>query len=233
MRIIVINLNTSREISHKIYEAVLRVKRPDAQVDVVQPRKGPAAIESSYDEAFAVPPMLELVKKANASGYDAIVLGCFCDAGVEAAREISEIPVIAMEEASLALALTLGSKFGIITERRHRVAMKELHVRRAGLLSRLASIRPSDLSVTELAHNPERAKKLMLALAREMVEDDGAEVIIMGCAAMAGYGKDIEKELSIPVIDPVVVAYKFAEMLVDLGLRHSKVGLYHSPTPKD
>ena len=229
MRILVINLNTSESITHKMRDVVHRIKRPDTQADVVQPRVGPRTIDSSFDEAQAVPPMLELVKYANAQGYDAIVLGCFCDAGVEAAREISNIPVIAMEEATLALALTLGNKFGIVTEKKYRVAMKEVHIRRAGLLERLASIRASGLSVTELDAKPEKARKVALSLARKMIEEDGAEVIIMGCAAMAGYAEDIERELGVPVLDPTAVAFKFAELVVDLGLRHSKVGLYHAP----
>lgn len=229
MRILVINLNTSESITNKMREVISRVKRPDTQVDVVRIPEGPPTIDSACDEAYAVPPTLKLIKEANARGYDAIVLGCFCDAGVEAAREISDIPVIAMEEATLALALTLGNKFGIITEKKHRVAMKELHVRRAGLLERLASIRASGLSVAELDAKPEEARKIALTLARKMVEEDGAEVIIMGCAAMAGYAGDIERGLGVPVLDPTAVAFKLAELVVDLGLRHSKVGLYHAP----
>jgi len=99
MRILVININTSEAITDSMRAVIERVKRPDTYVDVVCPTRGPETIDSSFDEAYAVPPTLDLVKKANEESYDAILLGCFCDAGVEAAREISEIPVIAMEEA--------------------------------------------------------------------------------------------------------------------------------------
>jgi len=66
-----------------------------------------------------------------------------------------------------------------------------------------------------------------------MIEEDGAEVIIMGCAAMAGYSEDLERELHVPVLDPLRVSLKMAEALVDLGLTHSRVGLYAPPTPKE
>ena len=66
-----------------------------------------------------------------------------------------------------------------------------------------------------------------------MVEEDGAEVIIMGCAAMAGYGHEIESELKVPVLDPLKVTLKVTEAMVDLGLTHSRVGLYAPPTPKE
>jgi allantoin racemase len=137
-----------------------------------------------------------------------------------------------MEEATLALAITLGNKFSIMTEKQPRVAMKELHIRRAGLLDRLASIRPLGLSVAELDDQPEETKKRGLSLAKTMIEDDGAEVIIMGCAAMAGYTENMEQKLHVPVLDPTKVAFKWAEMVVDLGVTHSKVGLYY-PIPKN
>jgi len=233
VKILVININTSQSITNKMREVIFKVKRADSEVDVVCPKHGPASIDSSYDEAYAVPPTLELVKEANKGDYDAILLGCFCDAGVEAAREISDIPVIAMEEATYALATTLGNKFGLLTETQPRVAMKELHVRRAGLLQRLASIRALGLSTADLDAQPEQTKSAGLTLARRMVKEDGAEVIIMGCAAMSGYSDDIERELGVPVLDPTVVSFKMTEMIADIGLCHSKIGLYHPPLPKE
>jgi allantoin racemase len=120
-----------------------------------------------------------------------------------------------------------------MTEKRPRVAMKELHVRRHGLLERMASIRPLERSVSELDADPEGTKAAGLDLARRMIEEDGAEVIIMGCAAMAGYGDDIERILGVPVLDPLKITLKVAEMLVDVGVTHSRVGLYAPPVPKE
>jgi len=231
MKIQVISIVTSDDVRRMIEKVVAETKRPETIATVVSPKKGPPTVDSSYDEAFAVPPMLELVKVANASAYDAIVLACFCDAGVDAAREISDIPVIAMEEATLAFALTLGSRFGIITEKVERVAMKEVHVRRAGLSDRLASIEPLGLSVAELTSKPEEAKRRAAALAKKMVKA-GAEVLIMGCAVMAGYQEHVAESVGVPVLDPTAVALKMAELTVDLRVMHSKAGLYHCPEPK-
>lgn len=217
----------------KIRKVAEGAKRDDCEVTVICPTRGPITLESSYDEAYAIAPTIDLVKKANTEDYDAIILACFCDVGVEAAKEISSVPVLGLEEATLSIALLLGDKFGIMTEKRPRVAMKKLHVRRHGLLERMACIRPLELSVAELDADPERTKAAGLALARRMVEDDGAEVIIMGCAAMAGYGNDLERELGVPVLDPLKVTVKVAEALVELGVTHSRVGLYAPPTPKE
>ena len=233
MRILIINPNTSESMTDKIRMVAEAAKRDDCEVTVICPQRGPITIESSYDEAYAIAPTIDLVKQANEEGYDAIILACFCDVGVEAAKEISSIPVFGLEETTLSVALLLGGKFGIMTEKRPRVAMKELHVRRHGLLERMASIRPLELSVAELDADPERTKARGMALARRMVEEDGAEVIIMGCAAMAGYSDELERELQVPVLDPLKVTLKVAEALVDMGLSHSRVGLYAPPTPKE
>lgn len=233
MKILIVNPNTSQSMTDKIRAVAEAAKRDDCEVTVLCAQRGPITIESSYDEAYAIAPTIDLVEQANEEGYNAIILACFCDVGVEAAKEISSIPVLGLEEATLSVALLLGAKFGIMTEKRPRVAMKELHVRRHGLLERMASIRPLGLSVAELDADPEGTKAAGMALARQMVEEDGAEVIIMGCAAMAGYSDDIERELQVPVLDPLKVTLKVAEALVDMGQTHSRVGLYASPTPKE
>jgi allantoin racemase len=233
MRILVINTNASEVVTDKVRSVAEAAKRQDCELTVEGLSRGPVTLESSYDEAYAIEPTIDRVKKANGEGYDAIVLACFCDIGVEAAREISSIPVLSLEETTLSVALMLGAKFSIMTEKRPRVAMKERHVRQHGLLERMASIRPLELSVAELAEDPERTKAAGLALGRRMVEEDGAEVIIMGCAAMAGYSDQLERQLQVPVLDPLKVTLKLAEAFVDMGVCHSRVGLYAPPTPKE
>ena len=62
--------------------------------------------------------------------------------------------------------------------------------------------------------------------------EKGADVIVMGCAGMAGYAQEIEQTLNIKVLDPSAVALKTTEAMVDLGLSHSKVGLFAKPPDK-
>lgn len=233
MRILIVNPNASQSMTDKIRSVAEEVKRDDCQVTVVCLERGPVTLESSYDEAYAVAPTIDWVRRANEEGYDAVILACFCDVGVEAGKEVSTIPVLGLEETTLSVALLLGEKFGIMTEKQPRVAMKKRHIRRHGLLERMASVRPLGLSVAELDADPEGTKSRGMALARQMVEEDGAEVIIMGCAAMAGYSDDLERELGVPVLDPLKVTLKVAEALVDAGLTHSRVGLYAPPAPKE
>ena len=232
MKIFVINPNTSQTMTDHIREALEAVKRPDTELTVTCPDRGPETIESAYDEAFAIPPTLELVKKANKEGYDAVILACFSDPGLEAAREVSVIPIIGIEESTLHMAAMLGARFSILTPRKQRIPSKCEHVHIRGLSHFLASVRSLDLSVAETDSDPAKTKQRLINVAKTAVEKDGAEVIIMGCAGMAGYAQEIEDILGVKVLDPVAIALKTAEAMADLGLTHSKIGLFATPPEK-
>ena len=232
MKIFVINPNTSQTMTDHIRVALEAVKRSDTELTVTCPDRGPETIESAYDEAFAIPPTLGLVKKANEEGYDAVILACFSDPGLEAAREVSVIPVIGIEESTLHMAAMLGAKFSIMTPRKQRIPSKCEHVHIRGLSHFLASVRSLDLSVAETDSDPAKTKQRLMDVSKIAVEKDGAEVIIMGCAGMAGYAQEIEETLSVKVLDPAAVALKTAEAMADLGLTHSKAGLFAAPPEK-
>jgi len=232
MKILVINPNTTESMTEHLRRTLTPLKGPDTELVVRNPEHGPVSIESAYDEAMAIPPTLELVRQAEKEGFAAVVLACFSDPGLEAARELVSIPVVGIEEATLHVAAMLGFKFSIMTSRRERVPSKVEHVARRGLESKLASVRPLDMSVLEMDAEPERTKKRILEVAGAAVREDGAEVIILGCAGLAGYAEDIERELGVIVLDPSPIAFKMAELLAGLGLKHSKRGLYACPPPK-
>jgi allantoin racemase len=233
MRIFVINPNTSESMTDHIRRELEEIKRPDTELTVVNPEHGPVSIESAYDEALAGPPTLELVRRANEEGYDAIVLACFSDPSLDAAKEVSDVPVIGIEEATLHVAAMLGHKFSIMTSLSSRIPTRDLHVRLHGLESAFASAPALNMPVLEMDANPEKAKARILELARQAVQEDGAEVIVLGCAGLAGYAEDIERELGAVVLDPTSVALKVAEAIADLGLRHSKVGRFARPRLKE
>jgi allantoin racemase len=232
MRIMIINPNTSISMTDHIREELIPLKRSDTELTVTCPDKGPETIESAYDEAYATPPTLALVKEANAEGYDAVVIACFSDPGLHAAREISSIPVVGIEESSLHMAAMLGAKFSIMTPRKTRIPAKQEEVHIRGMNHFLASVRSLDLSVAETDADPEKTKQRIFEVAAKAVEEDGAEVIILGCAGMAGYAPELEEKLGVKIIDPTAVALKIAEAMVDLGLTHSKTGLYATPPEK-
>lgn len=222
MRIMVINPNSSVSITAHIREVLYRVKRPDTELTVVGVKEAPSAIESDTDVAYAVPGVLRLVQQANTEGYDAVIIACFSDPGLNAAREISEILVLGIEETSLHIAAMLGRRFTVLTTLSHRVTKKEQEIKALGLWEALASVRPLGLTVSEIERSPEQTKAQILEVTRRAMKEDRTEVLVLGCAGMTGYSEEIERQLGIVVIDPTVVTLKVAEALVEARLKHSR-----------
>lgn len=88
---------------------------PGVEVGIAENANGPASIESAYEEYLSVPGTFEIARAAEADGYDAIVLGCFGDPGLDGLREIVSVPVVGPCEAAMHVACTLGHRFGIVT----------------------------------------------------------------------------------------------------------------------
>ena len=137
--------------------------------------------------------------------------------------------MLGIEETSIHIASMLGHKYTILTPLAPRIPSKEQDVRRFKAEAACASVRALGLTVLETEANPERTKQRILEVARAAMEEDGAEVIILGCAGMAGYAEDIERKLGLVVLDPTLVTLKVAEGLAELGIRHSKRGLFAPP----
>lgn len=225
----VINPNSSREMTAHLDRVLSQIKGENTELTVACPPNGPLAIESSYDEAMCAPGVLELVKKANEEKYDAVILACFSDPALEQAREISDILVTGIEEISLHVAAMLGAKFTVLTMTDKRVPSKVAHVRRFKLEGSLVSVRPLGMSVAEIEADEKRACAQILKVAKEAAEQDGAEVIVLGCAGMAGYADIVRSDLGMEVIDPSSLALKVTEALVSAGLKQSKRGYYSYP----
>lgn len=227
-RVLVINPNTSKEMTKHIGRVLKKVKFRDTVLKVVDLERGPKTIESSYDVGLAVPEMLKIIERESKE-FNAILIACFADPGLEAAREICQIPVLGIMEASIYVASMLGEKFSILSINKRRAPTKWRYVRSLGLSGRMASVVSLDMPVVTMERDKGR---LMVEIERavEKAVKDGAEVIILGCAAMAGYSKEIEERVGIPVVDPIVVGFKMAEIFADIGLCQSKVGCYSTPT---
>ncbi len=233
MRILVINPNASIEMTDVIRDQLLAVARPDVQVEVVNPPGAPPAIESALDEAACVPPMLRLVESAQRDGYDAVVIACFSDPGLDAAREATDLPVVGIQDAAMHLAAQLGYRFSVLTTLKHRAPVRELAALKAGLDRRLASCRPLNLPVLETVQNRDDVIRKIVSVGRQCVEQDGAEVLLLGCAGLGDLAAVASREIGVPVIDPNAAALKLCETLVDLQLSHSRAGLYHArPRPE-
>ena len=200
------------------------------EVRVVDVPEGPASIESSYEELMAVPATLEGVRQAERDGFDAVIIGCFGDPGLEAARELVRIPVVGPGEASLLLAASLGHRFTVVTILDNVIASQELQAYRAGVKDKLASVRSADIPVLSLMKDKAATVKRVLTVGRDAIERDRADTLVLGCMTMSflGIAEEVSDALGVPVVNAGRAALKAAESLVSQGLGHSKRAF---PTP--
>lgn len=232
MRILVINPNTSEEMTRDIGEEARRYARPGTEIEVTSPAWGPRSIEGHYEEELSAVATLETIRERSPD-VDGVVIACYGDPGLFAAREISAVPVVGIAEASMLMACTVAHRFTIVSVLPRVKPMLEDMVRLHGLESRCASIRTTPLTVLDCERDPDAARREIVVAARAAVAEDGAEAICLGCAGMGPLDKAVEAEIGIPVLDGVACAVKMLEAILDYGLRTSRVAAFKEPEPKE
>ena len=192
---------------------------------------GPASIEGYYDEALAVPGLLQEIARGEREGVRAAVIACFDDTGLDAARAMASIPVIGICEAALAMAALVAQRISVVTTtERSRVPIEAL-VRRYGMAER-TRVRAADIPVLSLEDPASGAERKLSAEIARAIAEDHAEAIVLGCAGMANLAVAYRQRFDLPVIEGVSAAVKQAEALVSLGLSTSKRGAYAFPIVK-
>ena len=193
------------------------------EVEVATPDEGPVSIESDYDAALAIPSMLTSIADAERQGFHAAIISCFSDPGLEPARELVKMPVLASGLCAMHTAAMLGHRFSIISPR-DGVGRPHEHARRFGMEGFFVSARGIGLSVLELARDREGCIARMTEAARLAVEEDGAEALILGCMSMAFHdvAHDLQQRVGVPVVNPAPMSVAMATMLARNRLSHSK-----------
>jgi len=206
-------------------EGVHRVRETAAgeKVDLITVglEKGPTGLECAFEEAMAAPYILEQVVLAEKQGYHAVTLDCAGDPVLVAARERVSIPVVGSGQAGMLFAMALGERVSIITVS-PTIQWIRRNLKTYGFMSRVASIRGVAISLKGLIEELETTEKVLLEVGRKVMEEDGAEIILLGCTGMSAYATALTKSLGIPVLDPAACALKMAVDLVEMGLSHSK-----------
>ena len=232
MRLNIVNPNTTAAMTRTIAAAAKRVARPDTEIRAVESAFGPASIEGAYDDAFAVPGLLERIREAEAEGADAHVIACFDDTGLDAARALADAPVVGIGEAGFHLASMLSHRFAVVTTLSRSVPVLENNLLRYGLDRRCARVRATDVAVLELDNPASNARARIAAEIACALDEDHAEAIVLGCAGMGDLAASLAAEFGVPVIDGVAAAVVLAEGLAAIGLKTSKRGGYARPLAK-
>jgi len=194
---------------------------PGTRVDVVSlPEEGrPKHLEYHAYEALVTADIVKLVYGL-ASEYNAIVIGCFYDVGLSAAREVSGNTIVTAPcQSSVSIAAQLGHRFSILVGREKWMPQMIDNVRMYGFEHQLASMRPLGLGVHDFQSDPGLTQARLLEQGRKAVEEDGAEVLILGCTAEYGFQERMQETLRVPVIEAMQAPFKMAEFLADTAER--------------
>jgi allantoin racemase len=220
MRILVVNPVGTDRWDRKDERYLRRFARKDTSINVLSLKEGPASLETFQSVTQVCPGIIELVKKCRGK-YDAIMVNCFADPCVEKIRKIVDIPVLGPGETSMLIASLLGHKFSVISPTKKTALQVESRARELGIERRLASVRGLGTPVLELEKDKEKTIKAVVKASERAVKD-GAEVIALGCTGLAYMADEIRNRLDVPLIEPASLTLKIAEVLVDLGPRHSR-----------
>ena len=205
------------------------IRNPDVDITIADlPKAKIKSVSNAYDSTNLGFLHTELAIDAEKKGFDGVAMGCLDEPGVDAAKEILSIPVVGECEAAMHFASLVGRKFsflipGSITGSKRggdgAYFIEDL-ARKYGLIQKLSSIRSVSAATFDYAKQKATLKNEMLLEAQKAIDEDGADSII-------GYGSlDIitflQRNLKVPVIEPVRSTVTFVESLIKLRLTHSK-----------
>lgn len=213
MRLLVVNPNISTGVTALIEAEARRSADPGTTLTMRTAAFGVAYIETRL-EALIGGYAATLIAAEDVAGHDAVIVAAFGDPGVAALREALPVPVVGLTEAALATTLLLGRRVSVIAISQRIQAWYREVVRDLGQLDRLASIRALDQALGRIDRVGDEHAEALLALCLRAVHEDGAEVLILAGAPLAGLARQLGARLPVPVVDGVSCAVRQAELLV-------------------
>lgn len=211
--ILVINPNSSVAVTRSMEACLHDFSGFSAhRIRCIELEKSPPGIETDAHVGQVIPHILEAVSKEKA---DVVVLGCFSDPGIDLVRQSAPMPVLGIAEAAYIAALGLGRRFGIVSLGPSSIDRHLRYLKALRLDQRLAGDRSLDMTIVELVAG--NVVEKVSQIGKQLRDEDGADVVILGCAGLGTYRGALEEALGLPVIDPVQAGVLLACNRIDLG----------------
>ena len=224
-RILVINPNTNSRITSLMRKVAEGLAVEGIVTSVINPDSGPISIESDNDRRMVEPQVIKIVRRAEDSGYNGIVIACFDDIGLEEARRIASVPLVDAFRASISMVSHLAaSRFTIVTTYDGAVAPITALVNRL-YPSVQYTVRAAGIGVAEAAASSGSAHEKLCQTIQNAIEKDGAEAIVLGSGGLAGKAETLSVQFGIPIVDAVGAAISMCQAMVRLNffpIKHSK-----------
>lgn len=231
MRILVLNPNTTEAVTQMLLAAARPALATGTVLTGLTAPRGVPYIASRTEAQLAGALTLEMLAEHHRD-YDAAIIAAFGDPGLLPARELFDLPILGMAEAAMLTACTLGQRFSIVTFTTTMANWYQDTVDAYRLSGRCAGIRARSLPFSAIENVQAEMEQAIAALAREAVEEDGADVVILGGAPLAGLAPRLRSQVPVPVVDPIVAAVKMAEALITLAPRKPVLGRFSRPPAK-
>jgi allantoin racemase len=218
MRILLLNPNTSADITDLLAREA-RALAGDVDFVPATAAFGPRYIGSRVAAAIAGHAAVDAYARAAEGGrtFDAVLLACFGDPGLAALREIAPCPVIGMADAAIHTAAQRGRRFALLTGGARWVPMLQEFVAALGMADRLAAVRCVPQTGAEIAADTGRALPALADLANRCAAEDGADVVVLGGAGLAGLAARLAPSVGVPLVDSLAAAVGQAIALARSG----------------
>jgi Asp/Glu/hydantoin racemase len=231
MKLLFINPNITEAITDVMATEARKSASPGTEIVPVTAKFGTLYIENRAEAAIAAHAVLEALAEHRA-GCDAAIISAFGDPGLSAGRELMDMPVVGIAEAAFLIAYTQGRRYSIVCPtKRLRTWFMECAVEH-GLDGRMVSARALTGPVADITRAKQDLADPIVEQCRLAVEEDDAEVVILGGGPVAGLAREIAPLVPVPVIDGVSCAVQLAESLVALNLRAPERGSFARPASK-
>jgi allantoin racemase len=230
-RLLLINPNISDSVSALIRAEAERSASPGTTIEVLTAPFGVAYIETRFEALIGAYAAAQLAAEHH-ERFDAVIVAAFGDPGLLALREALPCPVTGLSEAAPASACLLGGRFSIvaISQRIRSWYRETVHI--YGLDQRLASIRGLDEPLADIGNVQADQGERLVALAERCVDEDGADVIVLAGAPLAGLARSLQGRLPVPAVDGVSSAVRHAQSLVALQPGRAVRGSFAAPPRK-
>jgi len=215
MRILLVNPNMTVAMTVTMTAIAQRVTGDRAEIVPLTAGRGFPYIASRAEAQIAGGIVLEMIAE-NLAGIDAVVIAAFGDPGLAGARELFDLPVVGMAEAAVMSAAMLGERFSVVTFSPLMTRWYADCVADTGLSARFTGVRTPALADVDVNTAATDLRAELIALANRAVQDDGADVVILGGAPLAGLAPQIAAEVPAILIDPIAAATAQALTLASL-----------------
>ncbi|MGF1658267.1 MAG: aspartate/glutamate racemase family protein [Rubrimonas sp.] len=230
-RLLLVNPNMTCEMTDRLAAVARRAASAGTEIVPLTATRGFPYISSRAESLIAGTIALEMIAE-HREGADAVVIAAYGDPGLRAARELFDIPVVGMAEAAMLTSCMLGETFGLVTFTPRMTPWYRDNVVEAGLTGRFVGMRTPPEAVGPVTLVAQTMRDMLLALARESALEDGADVVILGGAPLAGLAETFAEDCPAVLVDPVSAAVRQAETLAKLAPRGAHRGRFARPPGK-